>query len=408
MKNIILLTIDALRYDALGIHLDQPDITPHLNAFAEHSYRFSSAFSCGPYTRFSFPALFTSWYASQATRVVDKDVGVGISDRATSWVEILKKHHYQTAGFLTNAYLTSFFGYHRGFNHFEDCAKPFHPYLNQHYPKLDRLFSKVQRKIMQKTPLYGYELDSGYINQRVKQWFSINREQPFFLWIHYMDAHSPYLNDYGLAHKAIHHQLTPKEIDILKNAYRKSVHHCDTSFGKLIGFLKSIPSWANTVMIVTADHGEEFNDHGDYFHKGKLYDELLHVPLFIRLPHHTGKNIDDLVSLLDIGPTILSLIGIKAPSPWRGQSFFNPHTQSFSSVREYIVAQSGGNQARIHGAVRTKKYKYINNQINHSEELYNINHDPKEKKNIINANSDLARDFRKILYRELGNPNSSV
>lgn len=396
--NVLLLTIDALRYDFF--RHDRQDLNPDapaLNRFAQENISFKNAFSCGPYTRFSFPSIFTSRYATKVTAVID-EVGVGLNPEAKTWVQALTASDFHTAGFTTNAYLSSFFGYQRGFDHYEDRRKPFLPILQENLPEIDDFFYKVQRKVMEKTFLSGYEVDSRYINQRFVEWLKMSR-QPFFSWIHYMDVHSPYLNDRGLAHKAINNQLSTKEHQLLQVAYRRSVRHCDKSFQSLLNYLKRQNLLDKTIIILTADHGEEFNDHGEYFHKGKLYDELIHVPLVIRHPHLAKQEVDHLVSLRDLGPTILSLVGLNPEINWFPQhSFYNRKEVSFVDTRKRIYAEASS--SFLKAAVRDKNYKYIFNERSNQEELYNLKDDPKEEHNLAKQEKDICQKLRNLLREE--------
>ncbi|MCA9542659.1 MAG: sulfatase, partial [Myxococcales bacterium] len=133
---------------------------------------------------------------------------------------------------------------------------------------------------------------------------------PFFAWVHLFDPHQPYVLPPGTA--------TTDDSDLAR--YRAEVIYTDLQIARLFRALETTGLLDRTIVVVTADHGDEFGDHGGQYHSTSLYDELIRVPLIVRVPGLPPRVVDEAVSLLDIAPTALDLLGVPAPATFEGRS----------------------------------------------------------------------------------------
>jgi len=408
--NVILITIDALRADHLGFMGYKENISLNIDKLAEESSVFTQAFSVSSLSSYSFPAILASTYP-------DKKPDVLIS-------EVLKKEGYITAAFHCNPFLSAFFGYGKGWDFFEDIVpaesniikrkKTFSFFLNlfreiafSTFPGIYYWIRYLGAKYL-KIKIPGesslpvkFQVNAAYINRLIKDFiYSIkNKEKPFFIWSHYLDVHEPYfsrefyfpdknysfLNDLRIQrfpqhlglhqyeHKRALRRYMKKYLKQGTDCYDYGIEYMDYQIGELMRFFKKENVYDDSIIIITADHGDEFLEHGGGSHLPKLYNEVLHVPLLIKIPGEGLKVINKKVSLIDLSPTICNLLGIKVDSSFKGENLFEK-----SDEKPIFHLEKAHNQNRI--ACQFKNWKYIlgNNQ----EELYNLSEDPKEQENI--------------------------
>jgi len=234
--------------------------------------------------------------------------------------------------------------------------------------------------------------------------------RPYFLFLHYYDVHSdwkqlpydsppPYAtmftpkrakpftgcDDSGVCAsryllKANHDKLAVDEEDIayMRALYDGGVRYTDHEIGLLLQGLKERHLYDDALIIVTADHGEEFRDHGRFLHE-QIYDELVHVPLLIKLPHgRAGRTVESEVQTIDLAPTILEIAGVSAPQSWQGRSLL-PLLDGSSEAPRPAYATS----TVIGRAVRTRQWKLIQNTQGKNAELYDLTPDPGEHRNLL-------------------------
>jgi len=224
-------------------------------------------------------------------------------------------------------------------------------------------------------------------------------KEPFFLWIHYMDAHCPYspprssltiditrqeqerLNQLVIKHNYVE-TLSPEDFRKIKELYERSVSYADFRIGELIMNLHRLELLKNTVVIVSADHGEELLDHGGLQHSVQLYDEVMRVPLIIYGIEKKGE-VRGQRGLINLAPTILDLLGLPEEPNFKGKSMFQ-------EADDEVVMITGTGRLGI----RTEGWKYIS-----PNELYDLQKDPKEKSNVAQENDGVVREFETRLNR---------
>lgn len=310
--NIILLSIDALRADHLGAHGYKRETTPFLDELAEREIEFKTAISASSHTREAVPALLSGRYpdvfAANGYQYVPKTV----ADR-------LSEVGYRTAGFHSNPYVSRAYGFDSGFDTFDDDLV-----LGQ-----NRFVALAQRAVNKYVLNRGeYHARAAEINDRSLSWLnSVDDGQPFFLWNHYMDPHGPYnppakytyadcelSNDEAqtLYQKTIDHpdEITERERQSLIDAYDGEIRYLDEQLRTFFAALDDRGLLEESLIVVTADHGDAFGEHGYYTHPRYLHESLLHVPLIVSLPGEGRNNTVMMpVSTLDIVPTMLEYAG---------------------------------------------------------------------------------------------------
>ncbi len=301
--NIILIVVDCLRYNNLGYTGYVKNTTPFLDAVAEKGLFFSNAFSTAPWTKASVASLFTSRYPNEHGMLTFTDA---LPEGMLTIAEILKNAGYFTCFFNGyNLHIGSDFNFDQGFDFYVS------------------------------DPSY---LNAGSLTGAFLDHMPIVRDKPFFAYIHYMDAHQPYRDNaftYDFIEEKIdlfdikcpHNPVSPfgyhyfirmmtdenrmRELDKqhLQSLYDAEIRYIDSNIEKIKKSLQQNGLDKNTVLIITADHGEEFWDHNNYEHGHTLYNELIHVPLIISGPHVKPLSVERNVSLVDLLPTLMDLVG---------------------------------------------------------------------------------------------------
>lgn len=307
-RNVILLSADALRADHLSSYDYHRETSPILDDLTEESLCFENAYSASSHTREAVPALLTGEYPDVA---VDDSYRLSTETVAST----LSAEGFATAGFHSNPFVSRAYGFDEGFDHFDDDL-----HLGQH--KLMALAQRALDKLRNRHYARAEE-----INERSLSWLdSLDEDQPFFLWNHYMDTHGPYEppQEYAtlyterevpgreaqsLYQRALsgHESITDKERALLINLYDAEIRYNDAQIGVFLNALRERELLAESLLIITADHGEAFGEHGYYEHPRYLHDELTHVPLLVRIPNEDAKCISSPVSTLDIVSTIQNL-----------------------------------------------------------------------------------------------------
>ena len=384
MKNVVLLTIDTLRRDVLGCY-GGGTLTPFIDSIQGRCIRFNKAHSSGPYTQAAFPGILTSSYYLEYGRQK------GLSNRRILVSEVLKKAGVTTAAFHSNPYISGYFGWNRGWDVFydsmEDDVTDTIPYI-----KADK------------------------INRKADTWLSSHVsggiQKPFFLWLHYMDVHEPYVPErkyIDLVDPSI--RMTEDEmfrlfkevllkrdasdrgiVETLKKLYLAHVREIDDAVRDLFGILEEWKVLKDSWVILTTDHGDEFGEHGGLSHDGKMYSELVHIPLILHDPgREKGEVCETLVSTLDVSPTIVYLFGLPPVKEFEGDSLLPlqdyPEKGVFGEAVDKHGSHEKGEEKETH-YYREGDFKIIYRERNDSWELYDLKSDPEELNNIFGSSPE--------------------
>ena len=317
-RNVILLSFDALRADHLGCYGYERDTSPNLDSFAEENLQFLNAYSASSHTREAVPALLTGEYPDVAIdanyHLATDTIASTLSEEGSNVATALAGEGVQTAGFHSNPFVSRAYGFDRGFDTFDDDL---HFGSNKVVALAQRAFDKLRNR---------HYARADEINERSLSWLdSLDDGQPFFLWSHYMDTHGPYEppGEYrqlyadadisngeaqSLYQRAIKdpESITDDERQLLIDLYDSEIRYNDEKIGVFLDELRERGLLDQSLIVVTADHGDAFGEHGYYEHPRYLHDEITHVPLLVRSPGGDEGTVSTSVSTLDIAPTVTS------------------------------------------------------------------------------------------------------
>ncbi len=398
MKNVILLTIDTLRKDVLGCYGGEGGLTPFIDSIQELCIRFTKSQSSGPYTQASFPGILTSSYYLEYVK--EEKANHRLSNKRVLVSEPLKSNGIVTAAFHSNAYLWAYFGWNRGWDKFYDSSE-------------DEVTDEVPY------------IKASALNDKVANWLSLQkdrlRERHFFLWLHYMDVHEPYVPErkyidivdssinltvnemMGLFKNVILKRDVSDQntVDILKKLYLAHVREMDDATKEFFDILEKMGILKNSVVIIGSDHGDEFNEHGGLSHDGKMYKELIDVPLIIYDPSmEKGQVCDMVVSNIDIPPTIVHLFGLEPAEAFEGHSLLPLENYPDKGVYGQAIDKHGRTEKGATKGVffyRDGDLKIIYREKENSWELYNLKEDPEELNNIFDTSTAAESMMKKLM-----------
>src|SRR5438445_8307647 len=372
-KSVVLVTVDCLRADHVGfMGYDRPT-TPFLDLLAAESFVVPAAVVAGAPTYYSFPAILASRYALALGRDV-----LGLAPGEPNLASAFKQAGYATAAFgAANPYISSRFGYEQGFDTFRDFldATPapltdvaataigrngWASRLNRKLQDMsqtvgplgaayDELYFQYCQRLASPTPdsldtLRRFPAADVIVDQ-AQAWLASIGDGPFFLWLHLMDPHSPYYPTENAVELMGCPPLTPFRARYLNSFWNRSdlgpgrlrryrddvvalydsgVRWVDVQMERLVGGMRSSGVWDPCIFAFTADHGEEFLDHGGRYHApSRLMEELIHVPLLVRVPGVAKREVSQSpFSMLHLSPTLLDAADLPVPSAFEGRSLW--------------------------------------------------------------------------------------
>lgn len=412
VENVVLITVDSLRADAIGGSADD-ERTPEIDRLAEQGAVFENAFAHGNWTPFSFPGILGSRSVFAESRTI------GLPD-SPALAEVLQEEGIETGGFnASNGFLTPHWEYDRGFDEFEsfiggEDMNAYQQYLAAH-PTINawvQMATSPLRRLLHRIrhgPRDRPFADTSRMLTTEDRAITFIEEadEPFFLWVHYMDTHTPYVPapqhlrevaDRGIqTHRLIRaHFRTGRGLEVneqhlndLQALYDGALRQTDASIGRLRDTLTEAGVADETALVVAGDHGEEFMEHGNLSHYPKLYDDLIHVPLIVALPDGEARTIDQAVGLDSIPPTVSELFGVDPPAAWEGESLLPavtgerlPESGPILSVTvrgETITQQPiprSLDDGELYVSARSKDWTYIENTATGETELYHRGRDP--------------------------------
>ena len=378
--NIILVSLDTLRADRLSLYGNERTTSPFLDSIGEDSIVFERAIAQSSSTTPSHRSLFQSRIPSRTTK------------RVPMLAEILKDAGYATAAFTGGGNVSAKFGFGRGFDTYFEASKGQRSFAEA-YPEFER-------------------------------WVRADREKPFFVFLHSYDIHHPYTapepyermfcadtgseldgRESGVVLNKIRRAQNQRDFTgevVLTEAdkrritalYDGGIVHADTYLGKLRHLLDELGRWDDTILIVLSDHGEEFWEHGSVLHSHTLYQELLWVPLVIRLPDDRfgGRRIARPVRLLDVAPTLLDLLDLPVANSHQGTSLMHVVTSKEAGEPPVIVSEISALRS-----VLQWPWKVITERESGAMEMYHLDNDPGERRDLGVENRNAAIE----LYRQL-------
>ena len=445
--NVLLIVLDTVRADRLSLYGYPRATTPVLKRLAERGIRFDDARATAPWTLASHASMFTGCWPHQLNVNWNAPLRTGFPTLA----EYFGSHGYATAGFVANTQYCSYdTGLDRGFTHFEDYVidiehlRPLRTALlfELAWNGLSQLTMRLSRSRYQ--PLLHWFLapdrkDAGAINREFMDWLSHrqDRQRPFFAFLNYYDAHAPYLPPegtrfrFGSGPRTVTDfmvlvenwkmldklRLSQYFIDLIQDSYENCLAYLDGRLGELFDELERRGSLDRTVVIITADHGEEMGDHGLFEHGESLYRAEIQVPLLILLPSrdHSASVVRETVSIRDLPATIVELAGLASGAPFPGRSLAklwgDPVPGTGALDRDGAISElpepnptnpSRGRSPAARGpliSLARDDYVYIRNEKDGQEQLFCEREDPLEFFNL--AGDEAMQPILKRLRQRL-------
>ena len=361
--NVLLITIDTLRADHVGAWGYPLPTTPNLDALAADSVVFERASAHASWTLPSLATLMTSLHTSTHGCWTFQDA---LGQSFTTLAEILAEHGYATAAVVNHVFLGRRYGLHQGFRFFDE--------------------SLVRRRGHSRR-----QITSDKVTGRAVRWIREhgNAETPWFLWVHYFDPHDIYR-----VHPGISERFGTK---MPVQRYDGEIAFTDLHIGELLRVVDELATPERTIVWVVGDHGEEFGDHGGWFHGRTLYQEQLHVPLMVRAPHGTPGRFTAPVGLIDVLPTTLDLLGLPIPGDVQGESRVDA-MRGAASASTPILAEVGlfrRSGARV--SVQQGEWKLIRSQRSGDTRLFNLAEDPRELRDVAEAFPGRVRELETLM-----------
>lgn len=405
--NVLLLILDTVRASELSVYGYDRRTSPVLEQLAARGMRFDRAIATAPWTLPSHASMFTGRYPFELTVGYDTP----LSGEDPTLAGVLGATGYRTGGFVANTVYGSYLhGLNRGFQRYRDYPLSVTEVLGA--STLNRLLFKVWNAAMHEYAEPGVK-DADRINAEFLGWLDeVGGERPWFAFLNYFDAHMAYdppapydrkfldrepptRSIYGESRR----QRSAEEVRGLQDAYDGAIAYLDAQLGELFGSLERRGQLQRTAIIVTADHGEAFAEHGFLDHAASLYLPELHVPLIIRLPGDEGRGcvVKEWVTLRDLAATIADLAPVPdgsfpgtsllrhcrpatAPAPTETPATAGSPVLSSIDARTHLPAwypASAGAMRSLHDGA----FAYIEREGGGAE-LYDVERDPRQQVNL--------------------------
>jgi len=357
--NVVVVTLDTTRADRLGSYGRAQASTPTLDALAAGGVLFRRAYSVTPLTLPSHTSLFSGAYPPY--HGVRDNGGFIVPEELTTLAEVLAGGGYDTGAFVAAYVLDSRWGLDQGFDTYHD-----------------EFDVRGQRFIS----MGSVQRPADEVVDAALGWLEGRGDEPFFLWVHLYDPHAPY------------EPPEPYRTRFASAPYQGEIAFMDSEVGRLLDGLDASGDGDDTFVVVAGDHGESLGEHGEVQHGFFIYESATHVPLIISTPFEEfgGIERDEVVSLIDVMPTILDMAGFETPEAVQGESLTPLFRADASANSKYVYAESF--YARFHygwsdlTSIQDERYKLI---MSPDPELYDLAEDPGETTNLVDQENDLYR-----------------
>jgi len=365
-SNLLLISIDTLRADRLGLFGYARKTSPHLDALAHDSLVFTRAVASSSWTLPSFASMMTSLYSSTHRCW---GFSSALADAHTTLAEILAANGFATAAVVSHLFLAQQHG-------------------------LDQGFADYDETLVLENPAESHRaITSPRVTARGLDWLSQpgRDDSRWFLWLHYFDPHAVYRR-----HSDLEIDF-PIESD--SDRYDGEIAFTDRAIGDLLDTLARSNRLDDTLVVVVADHGEEFGDHGGEGHGLTLFREVLRVPLLIRLPGGAHARVDALVRTVDLMPTLLELLGIDAEghgAVWEGASLL-PLLRGEDSPEMAALSELRVDRAHRLDSIERGRWKLILDQSEGSFSLFDVESDPEESVDRSEENPRIVAELEREL-----------
>jgi arylsulfatase A-like enzyme len=377
-RTVVLVVVDTLRADRLGTYGNPRATSPHLDRLASDGILYQRAYSQAPWTTASIGSLLTSQYP--------RTLGIrGERSRLDeSWTllpELFQRRGYATGAVVSHTFCSRQWGFDQGFDSFDESAT-----------------SSDESRI------------AATVSDRALSFLDANRDRPVFLFLHYFDPHFTYVEHPDFAFDAapgytgpvrervhsrsltrLRDQLTPADVVEMQRIHDSEVAFVDHHLGRVFERLREQGRYDDALVVVTADHGEEFLEHGNLGHGRTLYDEQLHVPLIVKYPGRQGQVVEHPVALLDVYPTVAEVAGLALTGEERGR----PLREAGKDPARAIVSET--ERFGSYRTLRVQGFKLIEDTESRTRRLFDLADDPGELRNVAADHRQRLREMEHAL-----------
>jgi arylsulfatase A-like enzyme len=349
--NVLLYLVDTLRQDHLGCYGYARDTSPHVDALAGESVVFTQLMPQSSWTKPSVASMLTSTYPNVHGAQDRPDM---LREGLPTLAGALRDAGYETHGMITNTNLVPLWGFGEGFSRYVDVD-------SADWVNCD---------------------DAKVVDVAIRTLESV-QGRPWFLYVHTMGPHDPYEAPGGCDQKYQRPSYPGSEEEQQRartvDRYDGEISYSDAQFQRLLEQLKALGMYDNTFIVFASDHGEEFWEHGGATHGKTLYEEMLRVPLLIKMPggQFGGERRDGLVEMVDLAPTLLDVLGVPPEPEFQGRSFRALLETGAQAPRIGYAALV--NLAASARTAKTTEYKYLTDVVAHQESWFDLVRDPGEK-----------------------------
>ncbi len=358
MPNVIIITMGELRRDHASCYGYSRNTTPNIDNLAKDGLLFKNAYSLYPKTPYSVGSILTGLHPYRIVQDIKESHDNNRSIKHITLPEILKNYGYFSGSIVPDEWHDSKNYWAKGFNLFDNTS------ATQQEHNLQKLTT------------------SPKVTKKAIDFISKNKDKNFFLYIMYFDPHALYVPHSGFS------IWGDSPVDL----YDGEIAFNDHSLGKLLDFIKKEDLYDKTLIVFSADGGEEFGEHGGGSHDHKVYNELLHIPIIVKLPGGQGKEIDYPATTMDIVPTVLSALKIDHKLRLDGVDLLENSNQNKEAKRILFA------RAYNHRSITEDNWKLIYNIGYNLYELYNLLEDPLEQTNLIDKKKGIAGKLKRKLY----------
>ncbi len=400
--NVLLIIIDTLRADHLNCYGYDAIQTPAFDRLAADGIVYKKAISQASWTKASIASILTGLYPSTHQAIHKVNI---LPDDVVTIAEAFEQEGYLTIGLPNNENITPARNFQQGFQFYVPLEPDFFFYGTEssfHLTFYNQLRLVRERFLVQGKRVEDYYQDAYVVNRHATEWIDRIDGDGFFFFIHYMEPHDPYFpHPYdGTGYARVNNPNPPPEMArTYLDIYDGEIVYLDQYLGELMTYLEEKGLYEDLLIVLTADHGEEFYEHEGWWHGTTLYEEQINVPLIIKLPgnEHAGMEVDDLVRLIDIAPTILTVSGIDVPPLMQGSNIL-PDSTGEVSGHDFVFSEEELEGNVLH-SIRGSEWKLIlanegNPRGLDSEELFNLSADPLEKINLSEEKKEMVSDLR--------------
>ncbi len=368
--NVLLITVDTVRADRLGAYGFDAVETPAIDALAASGVRFAAAYSTTPLTLPSHTSIMTGTYPVH--HGVRDNVAYEVPEEIDTLAEVLAGQGYRTGAFVSAFVLDSRWGLDQGFG--------------TYYDEFD---TGGQTRFLVGGGQQGLERTADEVVDRAIEWLRRDGDDPFFLWVHLFDPHAPYSPP------------EPFRSQYADDLYLGEIAFTDSEIGRLVGQLDQLGLRDSTVVALAGDHGESLGEHGEAQHGLFIYEETIRVPLLFSVPASPWAGVvrSEPVSLVDVAPTLLALVGAPPLESTQGQDLTRRFDPAATVEPRPIHAESWYGRlhygwSELHGLI-TDRYKLIDSS---DPELFDLQQDAAEEANL----ADQLNSVYLRLHNELG------